>query len=131
MTSSTEIVVRVAAALDKYSVPYFLAGGYSVSQYGIPRSTKDADFVLQLNSALGQDFIRALGEPFEMEPQLSFETNTGTYRQILRCKGSPFTVDLVRLSNDPHDEERFKRRRQADLYGRTFWFPTPEAVTGR
>jgi hypothetical protein len=126
--TATEIVVKVAEALDQCGVPYLLAGAYSSNQYGIPRSTKDADFVLQLKAALGTDFTKALGQGFEIDPQLSFETNTGTYRQVLRYPGSPFTVELFQLSNDPHDQERFRRRRAAQLFGRTLWFPSPEDV---
>jgi len=60
------------------AIPYLLAGAFSSNQYGIPRATKYADFVLQLKSAVGADFSHALGEPFELDPQLSFETVTGT-----------------------------------------------------
>jgi hypothetical protein len=128
MISGENITVRVADALDKCAIPYLLAGAFSSNHYGIPRSTKDADFVLQLNSAVGADFARALGEPFELDPQLSFETVTGTYRQIITYRGSPFKVEMFLLSHDPHDQERFKRRRQVQLLGRTFWFPSPEDV---
>jgi hypothetical protein len=128
MISGDTITVRVAEALDKCAIPYLLVGAFSSNHYGIPRSTKDADFVLQLNSAVGSDFAQALGEPFELDPQLSFETNTGTYRQIVKYRGSPFTIELFLLSNDPHDQERFRRRRQVPLLGRTFSFPSPEDV---
>src|SRR6266446_381091 len=126
MISGENITVRVADALDKCAIPYLLAGAFSSNHYGIPRATKDADFVLQLKSAVGTDFARALGEGFELEPQLSFETNTGTYRQMLTYPGNPFKVELFLLSSDSHDQERFKRRRKAQLLGRTFWFPSPE-----
>src|SRR5258708_6896968 len=105
MITGTEIVVKVVEALDQCAIPYLLAGAFSSNQYGIPRSTKDADFVLQLKSAVGADFARVLGEGFELEPQLSFETNTGTYRQMLTYPGSPFKVELFLLSNDAHDQE--------------------------
>lgn len=128
MISIESVTLRVAEALDACGIPFLLAGAFSSNYYGIPRSTKDADFVLQLKSAVGADFARALGEPFEMDPQLSFETNTGTYRQILTYRGSPFVVELFLLSNDPHDQERFRRRREVQLLGRRFWFPSPEDV---
>jgi len=128
MISVENIALRVAEALDACDIPYLLAGAFSSNHYGIPRSTKDADFVLQLKSAVGENFSRALGEPFELDPQLSFETNTGTFRQIAKYRGSPFIVELFLLSNDPHDQERFKRRRAVHLLGRKFWFPSPEDV---
>jgi len=119
VTPSETITLRVVDALDGCAIPYLLVGAFSSNHYGIPRSTKDADFVLQLNSAVGADFAHALGEPFELDPQLSFETDTGTYRQIINYRGSPFKIELFLLSNDAHDQERFKRRRQGQLLGRT------------
>jgi hypothetical protein len=128
MISIESVTLRVVEALDVCGIPFLLVGAFSSNHYGIPRSTKDADFVLQLKSAVGDDFVRALGEPFDLDPQLSFETTTGTYRQVLKYRGAPFTVELFFLSNDPHDQERFKRRREIQLLGRRFWFPSPEDV---
>lgn len=128
MISGDTITLKVVEALDKCEVPYLLAGAFSSNQYGIPRSTKDADFVLQLKSGVGDRFALALGEPYELDPQLSFETITGTYRQIITCPGNPFKVELFLLSSDPHDQERFRRRRQVPLLGHTVWFPSAEDV---
>ena len=128
MTPSETITLRVVCALDRCAIPYFLAGAFSSNHYGFPGSTRIADFALQLKSAVGTDFAHALGEPFELDPQLSFETDTGTYRQIINYRGSPFKIELFLLSNDAHDQERFKRRRQVQLPGRTGWYPAPEDV---
>jgi len=84
MISIESVTLRVVEALHVCGIPFLLVGAFSSNRYGIPRSTKDADFVLQLKSAVGDDFVRALGEPFDLDPQLSFETTTGTYRQILK-----------------------------------------------
>jgi hypothetical protein len=121
-------MVRVADALAASGIPYLLAGSFSSSYYGIPRSTKDADFVVELGSGVGRDFLARLGADFEADPQLSFETNTGTYRQLLRHTDSPFKVELFLLSNDPHDQARFQRRVPVNAFGRQLWLPTPEDV---
>jgi hypothetical protein len=62
---------------------------------------------------------------------LSFETNTGTQRQEFRVKGTLFKVEIFRLSNDPHDQERFRRRQPAEVEGRRLFFPTAENVIAR
>jgi len=97
-------------------------GALGAVRYGIPRSTKDADFVLQLGSALGQDFSQLLGGEFILDPQLSFETVTGTYRQYVRHHRSRFK------SPDEHDQERFRRRIEVTLSGRKVWLLSPEDV---
>ena len=63
-----------------------------------------------------------------LEPQLTFETNTGTFRQLLRYKRKMFKVELFLLSQDPHDQSRFQRRRVVQLFERRLWLPSPEDV---
>jgi hypothetical protein len=128
MTPNESITARVAEALEAAEIPYFLTGSFASNFYGIPRSTKDADFVLQTKIAVGTEFAERLGEDFILEPQLSFETNTGTFRQLVRHRKKPFKVELFLLSQDPHDQSRFARRRAVELFGRRFWLPSPEDV---
>ena len=123
-----DVALRVAEALGATGVPFMLVGGFSSNYHGIPRSTKDADFVVQLNAPLSEAFARTLGSEFEAEPQMSFETNTGTQRQEFRVAGTLFKVEVFRLSNDPHDRERFQRRLSVMVEGRQVFFPTAEDV---
>jgi hypothetical protein len=63
-----EIVGRIFEACDLLGIPYVLVGSFASNVYGIPRSTKDADFVVQtapgqfsqLMAALGPNFVRVL-----------------------------------------------------------------------
>src|SRR5882762_4213767 len=119
-------MLRVADALSACGIPYMLVGSFSSNYYGIPRSTKDADFVVKLLGGVGRDFMARLGADFEADAQLSFETDTGTYRQLIRHTSSPFKVELFLLSNDPHDQARFLRRVVVNAYGRDIWLPTAE-----
>ena len=127
MTTS-DVMLKVADALNEAKIPAMIVGSFSSNYHGIPRSTEDVDFVLQLNSALTGDFAKILGEEFEAEPQLTFETNTGTQKQEFRVRGTEFKVELFRLSNDPFDQERFRRRQLVNVAGRQVWFPTAEDV---
>jgi hypothetical protein len=42
--------------------------------------------------------------------------------------GTPFKIDLFPLTDEPFDQERFRRRRQAKLRDRAVYFPTAEDV---
>jgi hypothetical protein len=92
LTPEASLMVRMADALTSSGIAYLLAGSFSSNYYGVPRSTMDADFVVELRGGVGRDFMTRLGTDFEAEPQLSFETNTGTYRQLLRHTSSRRTV---------------------------------------
>ncbi len=128
MTPQDSLTLQVADALSACGIPYLLAGSFASNFYGIPRSTEDADFVLQLAGGVGADFAGKLGAGFEFDPQLSFETVTGTYRQYLRHVRTSFKIELFMLCKDPHDQERFGRRREQNLFGRKVWLLTAEDV---
>ncbi len=128
MTASESITTHVADALDACGIPYLLSGSFASNYYGIPRSTKDADFVVQMQNAIGPELAKQLGEDYLLEPQLSFETNTGTLRQLIRHKKRTFKVELFLLSKDPHDQIRFERRRAVPLFDHRLWLPSPEDV---
>jgi len=123
-----DVMLLAADALNRAHIPAMLVGSFSSNYYGIPRSTEDVDFVIQLQTELRADFAKVLGEPFEPEPQLTFETNTGTQKQEFRVRGTEFKLELFRLSDDPFDQERFQRRQLVMVEGREIWFPTSEDV---
>jgi len=124
----SDVMLRVAAALERSRVPFMLVGAFSSNYHGIARSTQDVDIVIELNTPLTGEFGCLLGQDFEAEPQLSFETNTGTQRQEFRVNGTVFKVELFRLSDDAFDQQRFQRRKPAMVAGQQVWFPTPEDV---
>ena len=128
MTPEASLMLQVADVLTDCGIAYMLAGSFSSNFYGIPRSTKDADFVVELRGGVDAEFIRRLGHDFEVDPQLTFETNTGTYRQLITHQQSPFKVELFMLSKDPHDQLRFQRRVEQQVFNRRLWLPTPEDV---
>lgn len=121
---------RLVDALESAGIPYMIVGALSSSLYGIARSTYDADFVVSAPPPDLQRFLLTLGDEFVREPQLSFELKTGTTRQLIRVRGSSFTIELFRLSQDPFDQERFQRRIRMHLsvLDCEAYVPTPEDV---
>lgn len=128
VTGIEEVTLRVIDALNASGMNYMLVGSFSTNVYGIPRSTKDADFVLQHEGDLAPVFYEKIGKDFYIEPQLKFETNTGTLKQEMRFSGTPFTVELFRLSDDPFDQTRFERRVPMKLLSRQTFIPRAEDV---
>jgi hypothetical protein len=96
--------------------------------YGVPRSTHDADFVVELQGRPLMSLQPHLSPELRIDPQVAFETVTGAYRNVVTARGTAFEVELFRLSGDPHDQERFRRRRTVALLGRSVSLPSPEDV---
>ena len=122
------VTLRVIDALSAAGIPFMLVGSFSSNFYGIPRSTKDADFVVQLEEGQLERLGGQLGPDFNLDPQLCFETNTGTFKHLVELKGKPFKAELFIVSGDPHDQERWRRRREVALLGRRVCLPSPEDV---
>ena len=121
-------VLTMIDALDAEHIPYLLVGSFSSNFYGIPRSTKDGDFVVELSGRSLSPLIQRLSGEFEFDPQWAFESVTGTQRRIVTIKGTPLKIELFNLSELPHDKERFRRRIVARWHGRSVSLPTAEEV---
>src|SRR5207244_2201955 len=63
-----------------------------------------------------------------LDPQMTFETVTMTRRHVMEVVGIPFKIEIFHLSDDPHDQERFRRRRRVKLFNREINLPTAEDV---
>jgi hypothetical protein len=105
-----------------------LVGSFATNVYGVPRSTQDADIVVQLRPGDLTALVARLGPPFRLDPQMTFETVTATNRYVLHLDESPFTIELFLLSNDPHDLERFARRRRERIPEGEVFIPSVEDV---
>lgn len=128
MTTEQEATLAVIDALETLGIPYMLVGSLSSNVYGIPRSTHDADFVIECAAELLPRMAAHLGPAYRLDPQMTFETATMTGRHILNVVGIPFKIELFHLSDDLHDRERFKRRRRQKLLDREINLPTREDV---
>lgn len=125
-----EATVAAIKAFDEMGIPYMLAGSFSSNFYGIARSTQDADFVIESDGMSLARLRQLLGPAFLVDPQLSFETATGTVRNVIAVPEANFKIELFRLSNDAHDQERFRRRRRvfSRQLNREAYFPSVEDV---
>lgn len=125
---SNDIVARVIDALAQLGIASMLVGSYSSNYYGRARATKDADFVIQIDQQSMGTIIPILGVGFKLDPQMSFESVTGTMRYIVVHEVSEFKIEFFLLSSDPHDQARFQRRRPVQFLDRYVHLPTPEDV---
>ena len=126
--TAQEATAAVIDALDALQVPYMLVGSLSCSYYAIPRSTQDADFVVRIDPETISSLVNRLGDAFQLDRQMSFETVTAPARYILRLVNGTFVVELFLLSDDAHDQQRFARRCRRRILDRDVAIPTAEDV---
>ena len=114
----------VVLALEEIGIQYMVVGSFSTSFYGIRRPTKDADLVFDVRPQAVAQLAQRIAPALRMIPQMSFETATGTIRHEIEVVGTDLKVELFRLSDDEHDQERFRRRHRESLTDHEAWLPT-------
>jgi len=125
-----QLVIRIIEALEAESISHMLAGSFASMVYGIPRSTKDVDFVVELEEPGFSRLINRLEPHFELDPQQYLETSTWTRRYILTARHSAFKVEFFLKSSDPHHLSQWERRRTVfnSILQHHVTMPTPEDV---
>jgi hypothetical protein len=124
--TADEAVVAVLDAFETAGMPSMIVGSLASNFHGIPRSTRDAGFVIDAPSGGLEHVARALPTALSLQRQGSFEAVTGTTRYLIKLDGGPFVCELFVRSDDPHDRERFDRRQQVRILGRVAWVATAE-----
>lgn len=126
--TGNEAVRAVIDALDAFGIDYVVVGSYASNSYGIERTTRDADIVIDVRDASLAALFARLRPAIRFDPQMGFETVTTTRRHVADVEGSPFKIELFQLGDDPHDRERFRRRRAIESGGRPMAILSAEDV---
>ncbi len=128
--NAVEATRAVVNAVDACGIAYLLTGSLASSAYGIPRTSKDADFVLEMGGRDPWEIMDRLGPGFELDPQMSFESITGSMRWIVHVPEIPFDIELFLLGQDAHHQARFRRRVPLlhPTLAQTVFLPTAEDV---
>jgi hypothetical protein len=121
-----EAVVAVLEALETARIPYMIVGSLASNVHGIPRSTRDADVLVELAPGSLDRFARALPPDLILQPQAAFEGITGTVRHLVTLSGSPFVCELFVRSDDEHDRARFERRQMLPVLGHSVFVASAE-----
>jgi hypothetical protein len=126
--TSESAVQSIIEVLGDADVAHMFVGSLASNFHGIPRSTQDADVVVDLGPAALDWLWPRIHDRFEADPQTAFETVTGTLRVRLHVPDSAFAIDLFGLSDDAHDVERFRRRVPVRLLDRQTFVASAEDI---
>jgi hypothetical protein len=125
--SQQELLKLVVDRLDSLKIGYFVTGSWSSSLLGEPRSTHDLDLVVQLDQThvplLVESFI---GERFYLSAAAITDAIQNRSMFNLLHLNSGDKVDFWLLTETAWDQERFRRREQADVFGTVIQVATAE-----
>jgi len=124
-----EALLSVLGLLERLEMSYMVTGSYATNVYGLPRSTKDADVIVEAPAESVSAVLDQLELPLRADPQMLFETVTASRRWIIGVDGSPFVIEVFLLNNHGFDRSRFDRRlRLVLMEGVEASVPTAEDV---
>jgi len=107
----TELLERLALALEAAHLPYMIIGGQAVLLYGEPRLTRDIDVTLGADLERLDDVV-AMAQRLGLQPLVEPETFTRK-TWVLPC-GDPHTglrVDFI-FSVSPYEQQALERVRR-------------------
>ena len=85
-----QVALIVIRACESVGVAHMVTGAFAYNYYGIPRSTKDFDVVVDVSERKAiPDIIRLLEHDIDFGAQVQFDTLTWGRRHIGRAKHGP------------------------------------------
>jgi predicted nucleotidyltransferase len=118
-------LASTVSALDELGLRYAIVGGLAVGAWGVSRSTRDADFYVELPPARHADLERTLrARGFDVPAMAEELTRFGVFRS--RSADGVF-VDIFDAVG-PLGEELLARRREITVFDRTLWVTAPEGL---
>ena len=123
-----DVLHRVLDALQALDIPYMIVGSFASTYWGRPRTTHDADLLVEMPVAKAPLLARALQTEFYApEFALSEAAQQRSHANVIHLQ-YPFKVDLWMVQEDDYDRERFGRRRSATMFERQVWVSSPEDI---
>lgn len=124
-----EVLHLVASRLDELKVPYLVGGSFASAAHGVPRSTNDADLVVDLPLSKAQDLVKAFQKEFYVDlGEVNRAIAARTSFNMIHLE-SFYKTDLFVLGETEYAREQFSRRaleRLGDLTMRSVYLATAE-----
>lgn len=126
--NENELLRDCLRRLNLARIDYMLTGSMASNAWGIPRTTHDLDFVLQIPPSAA---VR-LSESFSGDYFLDAATIQAAFHPPYQFNAihvpSALKIDFWMLRPGPFEREMFARRLRFPLLGEPAWISTPEDV---
>lgn len=123
-----ELLADCLRRLNRTGVTYYLTGSMASNYWGIPRTTHDLDFVVQLPVSAVPRIVQEFSGDFYIDEtavraayQLPHQFNAIDTRSALK-------VDFWLPKPAPFDKEMLRRRLHVTLFGEPAWISTAEDI---
>jgi hypothetical protein len=123
-----DLLVDCLGRLNGSGLAYLVTGSMASNYWGIPRTTHDLDFVIQLPPGSVSKLIAAFSGDFFLDEQAV----RAAFKPPFQCNAidqrSGLKVDFWLPANTPFERQMFRRRLQRTLFDVPAWIATAEDI---
>ncbi len=108
--TSIDVVLGIVEILNDLGIPYHLGGSFASSVHGIPRQTRDADFVIAVNAPQVRRLVSKIDGDFYVDETVALDAvkNRASFNAIHLDAG--FKIDFFVKGDSAFDESEMERR---------------------
>jgi hypothetical protein len=123
-----DLLVDCLQRLNRSGVTYYLTGSMASNYWGIPRTTHDLDFVVQLPASAIPRIIQEFSGNFHIDEASMRAAYHPPHQFNAIDTRSALKVDFWLPKPDPFEREMLRRRVRTTLFGEAAWISTAEDV---
>ncbi len=121
-----DILNLVASRLEKEKISYMLTGSFASGHYAEPRTTRDLDLVIELQSEDAGRVFQTFNSDFYVDLDMIKEATKHRHMFNMIHLGSNIKIDFIIRKNEPYRILEFGRRKVIDFGGIKVWCVSPE-----
>jgi hypothetical protein len=123
-----ELAIDAVRRLNRAGIAYLLTGSMASNYWGVPRTTHDLDFVVQLPLRSIPSLLHEFRDDFYLDEAAVRAALAPPYQFNAIDRRSALKIDFWMLRTDPFDMSMFERRLSVNLLGEQTWIATAEDV---
>ena len=121
-----ELLVDCLRRLNRAQISYYLTGSMASNYWGIPRTTHDLDFVIQLPPSAVGKMVSAFSPEYFLDEASVRAAYQPPHQFNAIDTRSALKVDFWLPQPEPFDREMLRRRVRVTLFGEPAWITTAE-----
>jgi hypothetical protein len=121
-----ELLLDCLLRLNRAEISYYLTGSMASNYWGIPRTTHDLDFVIQLPPSAVEKIVSAFSPEFFIDEASVRAAYRPPHQFNAIDTRSALKVDFWLPKTEPFDKEMLRRRVRVTLFGESAWITTAE-----
>ena len=121
-----ELLVDCLRRLNRAGITYYLTGSMASNYWGIPRTTHDLDFVIQLPPSAVGKIVAAFSPDYSIDEASVRAAYQPPHQFNAIDTRSALKVDFWLPKPENFDREMLQRRVPATLFGEPAWITTAE-----